>query len=267
MKFLDRQRIHHLAAETLGDDAGTNALAGGVNGRCRTGRTAADDEHIEGFLIGDLGGGAGRCTGVESGDDFLDAHPALAEFFAVQIDRRDGHDLALVHLVLEHRTVDHRACHTRIEHGHQIERLHDVRAVMAGQRDEGFKVEAAGQGLDLLDHRGIDLRRVAAGLQQGEDQRGELMAHRNAGKVDARRFARLADGERGAQRGLAVFAQADLRRKFGNVDQHGAHFLRLVAVVQGGNDFDRALQFFEIGLELGLDVGVEHGGSPLAEFH
>jgi hypothetical protein len=32
----------------------------------------------------------------------------------------------------------------------------------------------------------------------------------------------------------------------------------LGAVVERGDQFDRALQLFEIGLQLGLDVGVEH---------
>ena len=69
------------------------------------------------------------------------------------------------------------------------------------------EVEGAGQRLDLLDHFGVDLGRVAAGLQQGEHQRGEFMAHRQAGEVDARLLARAADGERGAQCGVAVLAQ------------------------------------------------------------
>jgi hypothetical protein len=41
------------------------------------------------------------------------------------------------------------------------------------------------QGLDLLDDLGLDLGRVAAGLQQRQQQRGELVAHRHGGEVHA----------------------------------------------------------------------------------
>jgi hypothetical protein len=49
-EVLDGQRVQHLAAEALGDDAGADALARGVDGRRRAGRAAADDQHVEGAL-------------------------------------------------------------------------------------------------------------------------------------------------------------------------------------------------------------------------
>jgi hypothetical protein len=51
-EVLDRHRVHDLAAETLGDDAGGDALARRVDRGGRAGRPAADDEHVEGFLGG-----------------------------------------------------------------------------------------------------------------------------------------------------------------------------------------------------------------------
>jgi len=108
-EVLDAQRVHDLASETLGDDAGTDALAGGVDGGRGAGRATADDEHIEGGLLADGFGGTGGGAGVDLGEDFLDQHPAGAEFGAVQPGGRHGHDLAGVDLVLEHGAVDHRA--------------------------------------------------------------------------------------------------------------------------------------------------------------
>jgi hypothetical protein len=48
---------------------------------------------------------------------------------------------------LEHGAVDHGVADAGVEHGHQVQRLHDVRAVVAGQRNEGFEIEGAGQAL------------------------------------------------------------------------------------------------------------------------
>ena len=50
MKFSMRHRVEHLAAEALGDDAGADALAGGVDGGGGAGGAAADDEHVERVL-------------------------------------------------------------------------------------------------------------------------------------------------------------------------------------------------------------------------
>ena len=88
------------------------------------------------------------------------------------------------------------------------------------------------------------------------------MAHRQAGKVNTRGFARHADSE-GRNTGKGVgFAQADLVGALQDVLQQSAHFLALGAVVQRGDQFDRALQAFEIGLELAFDGGVKHGVLP-----
>jgi hypothetical protein len=75
--------------------------------------------------------------------------------------------------------------HARVEHRHQVERLHHVRAVVAGQAHPGLEDEVAVQGLDLLDDLGLDLGRVAAGLQQRQHQRGELVPHRHGGEAHA----------------------------------------------------------------------------------
>ena len=106
--------------------------------------------------------------------------------------------------------------------------------------------------------RVVDPNRMPADLQQGQHQRGEFVAHRDAGEGDARRFAGQADGEGGAQGGSTVFAQADLGREFGDVDEQAAHFLGLGTVVERGDEFDRSLELFEVGGKLGLDGGVEH---------
>jgi hypothetical protein len=65
---------------------------------------------------------------------------------------------------------------------------------------------------------------------------------------------------------LAVGAQGDLVGELGDVGEQAAELLGLGAVVQGGDEFDGALQAFEVGLELGLDGGVEHGVLPFRKW-
>ena len=265
-EVLDGKGVHDLAAEALGNHAGADALAGGIDGRSGTGRATADDEDVEGALGGDFFGGTSSRASIELGENFLDAHPALAEFCTIQEDGRHGHDLALFNFSLKEGAINHGAAETGVEHGHQVEGLHDIRAVVAGERDEGFGVVGAGQGLDLFDDRSVDLGRMTAGLQQGKDEGGELMAHRNAGKADARGFAGQADGEGGAQRGAEVFTKADPVGLIDDVHEQSAHVFGFGAVVEAGNDFDGTLQLLEIGFELGFDGGVEHGVLPVCGF-
>jgi hypothetical protein len=54
-----------------------------------------------------------------------------------------GHDLALVHFVLEHAAFNHRGLDLGVEDGHQAQRLHHVRAVVAAQAHVDLEVEVA----------------------------------------------------------------------------------------------------------------------------
>jgi hypothetical protein len=263
-EVLDRQGVEHLAAETLADDAGANALARGVDGCRGAGGAAADDEHVEGLARRDLVRLTLQGAGIDLADDLLERHAALPELFAVEKDRGHPHDLALGHFVLEQRTIDHLVADAGVEHRHQVQRLNDIGTVVAGQRDEGLEMELARYGANLVDHAGLRLRGMAAGLQQGKDQRGEFVPHRDAGKADACRFARAADGKRRLAGRIAILPDADLAGKLGDVLHQSEHLLRLAAGIERGDQFDRVLDFFEVGPQLCLDVGVQHVSSPLS---
>ena len=211
-EVFNAHRVQHLAAETLAGDAGANAFAGGVNRRRRTGRAAANDQHVKGFLGGDFFRLARHPAGVNLRQDFLQAHAALGELGAVQVDRWHGHDLAFLDLILEQRAVNHRGLDARVLHCHQVQRLHHVGAGVARQRDIDFKVKIAVECADLLQHFFFDLRRVAANLQQRQNQRGKFMAHRQAGKTRAVVFAGAVDGKRRlAVNVVPAFADGDQR--------------------------------------------------------
>ena len=219
-EVLDAQRVHHLTAEALGDQPGADALARGVDRRRRAGWPATDDQHVErcarrhlfGFALGDLG--------IQLRKDFLDRHAALTEVLTVQEDHRHRHDLALFDFLLEQRAVDRDRADARVQHCHQVERLHDIRAVVAGQAHEDFEVEVGVERLDLVDHFLFNLRRMPARLQQRQHQRGEFMAERNGGEAQLHVATLAVDRERGlALVVVALLDQRDQVRQFGDFRQ------------------------------------------------
>lgn len=217
-EVFDRHGVQHLATETLGGHAGADALACGIHRRCRTGRATADHQHVEGVLGRNLDRVALCSVGVELGDDLLQRHAALVEQFAVQVDGGHRHDLAGFDFFLEQRAVDGDVLDARVEHGGKIQRLHHIRAVLARQREIGFELVVAIQVLHLLDQLGGGLGGVTADLQQCQHQRGELVAHRQAGEAQRDVLAgRCQRKRRLALVVVAVDVQADLVRQ-----QHGS---------------------------------------------
>jgi hypothetical protein len=122
----------------------------------------------------------------------------------------------------------------------------------------GFAVER----LDLLDHFRLDLGRMAAGLQQRQHQRGEFVAHRDAGKFDARASS---PGRPTANEGLR---EHRCRRTHADLVESAAMSLsssHLPAPCRWRRAWRRVRSVAaatEVGLKLGLDGGVEHGFSP-----
>ncbi len=258
-EVLDRHRVEHLAAEALGSESGANSLAGGVDRGCGAGRSAADDEYVERVLLGDRGGRAVCGAGVELADDLLEAHAARVEQFPVEIHRRYGHHLASVDLVLEQGAVDGDVRDARIEHAHQVQGLHDVRAVLAGEREVGLEVQFAVQVADLLLQFLRLLRRVTADLEESECEGGELVTERDAGEADLDIGADPVDGERGASCVVVAALVGDLVRHRRDLVEKGGEFGGLGSVVEGGHELDRQGQPLEEGLQLAGERGFEHG--------
>ena len=123
---------------------------------------------------------------------------------AIELHAGHRHDLLFGHLILEQGAVDHGVANAGVNHRHHVQRLHHIRAVMAGERNVGFKMKACRQRLDLLDQLGVKLGRITADLQQRQHQRSEFMAKRDAGKahsaiatthtVNGKRWLALAGG-------------------------------------------------------------------------
>ena len=112
MKFYDAQGVQHLAAEALGHHAGADALAGGVDGGGGAGRATAHHQHVEHFLVGELGCVPGSGARIHLGQDLAQFHAAGAEGLAVEVDGGHAHDLALFHFLLEDTAIDHHRFHS-----------------------------------------------------------------------------------------------------------------------------------------------------------
>ena len=128
------------AAEALGNHSGADALTCGVDRRSCSGRAAAHDQYVKGILLGNAGSSAISGTGVDLGENLLEVHSAGGEGLAIEEDRRHCEYLARLDLVLEERTVDGHVTDARIDHAHQVEGLHHVRAVLAGEGEVGLEV-------------------------------------------------------------------------------------------------------------------------------
>ena len=151
---------------------------------------------------------------------------------------------------------------TRVEHGHHVQRLDHVGAVLAGQGEIGFEMELTAQALDLFQDLGGDLGRVTARMQQGQHQGREFVAQRDAGEAQARFRAAAQDREgRHAVVGFRTFGAppGDFVRQLGDIAQQGFQVPRRLDVVQGGDELDGLAQILQIAFQLGLQGLVQHG--------
>ena len=261
-EILYRDRIQQLSAEPLGDDAGAYPLAGRVDGRRRPRGPAADDEHVEGRSCAKFGRLQPWCVGVEFREDFLYSHSPMAERFAVQKYGRNRHDAPAFGFILECGAIDHRVPYVRIHRGHQVQRLDDIRTILALERNERFEAQRllrTAQAEHLLEQFGGDLGRVAADVQQRQHERRKLMAHRQSCEPDARVHAVLAQSERRLQLGVvAALLDRDECRSGGDGGQQFDHLPRTLAVVHRCDDLHRTNKAREVALQLLDQIGVQH---------
>ncbi|CAG5090812.1 ADP-dependent phosphofructokinase/glucokinase [Thermobacillus xylanilyticus] len=245
-QIFDAQRVVHLAAETVGDDAGADPFARGVDRGARTRRTAPDDQDVERLLVRE-----GRRVGgyAELVQNIVERHPAAFEELAVQVDGRHGHDFLALDFFLISGAVDHRVGDAGIQHAHDVERLHDVRTVVAGQADIRLETVLALDGLDPFDHFIVNFRRAPAHLQERQDERSEFMAERNAGEYDAGILARTIDAEARRAGQLRPFDR-NTRRHAGQLVQQVQHVSRYA--IRTGADLDHNVAFKKLKILLQL---------------
>ena len=206
----DIHGIQHLTAEAFAHQAGTNPFTCRVDRRRRAGRAGANDQYIVSVTLIQLFRCAFFRTGIHFGDDFSQRHPSLTKLLTVHEHRWHAHDVTLGDLILEGPAVNRRVFDARVEHRHQVQGLDHVRAVMTGERIVGFEFEIAINIADLLQQRLGLFRRMTAGPQQRQHQRGKLVAQRGACKTRALVGTWVSNQERWlAYRQRVVFFKGD----------------------------------------------------------
>ncbi len=99
---------------------------------------------------------------------------------------------------------------------------------------------------------------MTADLQQGQDQRGEFVTHRDAGKTQADVAADAVERERRLARIVAIGLEGDLVAELGDVLQQAQHFPGFLAVIEGRDDLEGLGDLLQVGFQLSLEIGVQH---------
>ncbi|MCY1372568.1 hypothetical protein D9M69_597830 [compost metagenome] len=90
------------------------------------------------------------------------------------------------------------------------------------------------------------------------------MAHGDAGKAQGNVRTGAVQGERRTTGVAAIGLQGDLVGQADDVLQQPEQLTGFVAVIEGRDDLERLGDLLEVGLQLGFQIGIQHGGNPLA---
>ena len=199
-------RVVYLSTYALGHHSHTQSLTRRIDGRRRPGGSSAEHREVV-MPLCRLG-----CFGSRRGEPLLylfqecaQVPPAYMQQLSIGIHRRHSLYAKPRHLLLAEAAVDHLAGDVRIEQRHDIECLDHIRAVCAGERDVGLEIDVGLDGLDAACERLVrHVAPLSVGIEQGQQQGGELMAIGDAPKGDVQIVAVLQNGE-AEDHAVAVF--------------------------------------------------------------
>ena len=204
-------RFVHLTTDALRHDGHVETFACGVDRSRSSGRAAAHDHHVKAMLHGF---GLGQFVAAGLFFQFVEQHTEVAaadvDLLIAKEHRRHALEFESIHLVLEKSAVHHLVTNAGIDQRHDIERLHHIGTVRAGERHVGAEVERGFEGGDAAAERGIgEVLTLSVGIEHGEQERGKLMAVGDAAEVDAGRlaFAQHTESEGGISFGADVETQ------------------------------------------------------------
>ena len=158
----------------------------------------------------------------------------------------------------------------RVEHAIRFSACTTSGQFWQDEREVGLEVRSRRRAPAICSSTlGVDLRRVAADLQQRQHQRGELVAQRDAGEADADVGAGAVDARTTGLRvvvvgvGRRVILSRQRRRS-----RRAARAARADLALSSSEATSSigCVTLLEVGLQLGLQCGVEHGGSPVGRF-
>ena len=261
-EVLDGHRVEYLAAEPVGHYSSGDAFANCVDRGGGSCWPATDDEYVEGVLVGKLGGRTFSNSRVDLGEQFFNSGATRVERCTIAEHGGDRHDLACVDLGLEECSVDGRVGDVGVEHAHDVERLHHVGAVLATQREVGLELVAAWKVANLFRHGFGDLWRMTSDVQQGKNERSELMPERNASEGNLHVSSGAQDPKRWHARVSAGVAEGNEVRKRSDLVEEFAQLDRLLPRVEGSNELDGMTKVGEMLSKLSSKRRFKHGGLP-----
>ena len=178
-------------------------------------------------------------------------HIAFAE------DGRNGLHTQFVHFALEESTVHHFVTDVGIEQGKDVQRLHHIRTIGTGKRDEGLQMYVPLQGTDAPCHSLVgQVLALAVGIQYGQEQGCELVPVGYATEGNSGFFAIF---QQGKAKGVAIGFQ-NLHIEMGGCALKVVQELyQLLAFLSSGRMVDAKCI---VGFQSAEDVGnlLENGG-------
>ena len=185
--------VFYLASDASGNECNPQSLAGRIDGGRRSGRASTEHNHVELALhhLPALVQLASKPV-FQLLQEHAEVAPADVQLLAVGVDRRHGLDVKAAHFFLEECPIHHLTAHPRVENGHEIEGLHHVGAVGTGERNVGLQPDVALERA-YAPANGIvgKILSLAVGIDNGHDERGELVAVGYSAELHARLLAVL----------------------------------------------------------------------------
>ena len=197
-KVLDAGRVIHLSADTFCHNGHPQPLPGGIDGGRHTGRSAAENKDI---IRTDRQHGLPVMVCPDLVFQFLQQYAEVAashvERFAIDIDGRNTLYAQTFYFVLVQSSVHHLMADTRVDECHHVQGLHHVGTVRTGKGDVSLKPYLTFQCLDACRNSLIGkVLSLSVSIEDGKEERGELMAVGDTAETDSGCFSISEDAER-----------------------------------------------------------------------
>ena len=154
------------------------------------------------------------------------AATAVHEFFSAE---HGGHTLEVktIYFLLEESAVHNLVGEIGVVERNDIEGLHNVGAVGAGERDVGGEMDRAAERLNAANDGFVGLVfALSVGVENGQQEGGELVSAGDAAKYDAGVCAVFEDFHFEATRGFVLF-DGEVIRCGGEIGKEGLEFGRM----------------------------------------
>ena len=252
----DTRSLVHLTTDALSDDGDMETLTGGVDSRSDTRGTATDDDEVVATADRLSGDGLSADLLFESGEEVTEG--SLTDMYGrvASVDGGDRADVAGVHFILEECAVDHLVLEAFVVECHDVQRLDDFGAVGAAERSVGREAQRRLQRSDTADEDLFgEVLALPISVEDGEDERGELVTARDSAEGDARSLPITEDAE--AKDISGTYLDGELGAGAGEVACHRGELFALGVACVVDDEGILVLQVREETLKLSDDILIE----------